>query len=256
MIINTIDDVIATLEAIIRESETNNSTQGYFAALYLKVTRQVKAGIIAGEFQDNARMERLDVIFAKRYIDAYFAHQQGEAISQSWQAAFALNEDYWPIVLQHLLIGMNAHINLDLGIASAEVMKGQDIHQLHTDFSRINTILSGLVNQVQQELAAIWPTLHWILRKTNKIDKFLTDFSMEVARNGAWKFATKQALTPSDQWAITMEERDTKVACNSKLLSQPRWIISLALKIIRLGERGTVLQKIRGLNTQQLPKQV
>ena len=142
MTINTIDDVIATLEFIIQESETNNSTQGYFAALYLKVTRQVKAGIIAGDFQDNARMERLDVTFAKRYIDAYFNHQQGKPISRSWQAAFVLSEGFWPIVLQHLLSGMNAHINLDLGIASAEVMKGQDIQLLHHDFNQINTILS------------------------------------------------------------------------------------------------------------------
>ncbi len=249
MTINTIDDVIATLEFIIRESETNNSTQGYFAALYLKVTRQVKAGITAGDFQDNARMEQLDITFAKRYIDAYFAHQQGKVISQSWQAAFALTDGYWPIVLQHLLSGMNAHINLDLGIASAEVMKGQDIQQLHHDFNRINTILAGLVNQVQQELAAIWPKLHWVLRKTNGIDKFLTDFSMEIARDGAWRFATKLAHTPADQWATAIPERDAKVTCKSALISQPGWFISFALKIIRLGERGTIPQKIRGLNT-------
>jgi hypothetical protein len=249
MPINTIDDVIATLEFIIQESETNNSTHGYFAALYLKVTRQVKAGIIAGDFQDNKRMEQLDVTFAKRYIDAYFAHQQGLPVSQSWQAAFALAEDYWPIVLQHLLSGMNAHINLDLGIASAEVMKGQDIQQLHPDFNRINTILAGLVNQVQQELAAIWPTLHWILRKTKRINKFLTDFSMEVARDGAWRFATNLALTPEDEWTAAIHGRDTKVGKNSLLISQPGKVISLALKIIRLGERGTTLEKIRGLNT-------
>ncbi|MGH1433067.1 MAG: DUF5995 family protein [Lewinella sp.] len=249
MTINTIDDVIATLELIIQESETNDSTQGYFAALYLKVTRQVKAGIIAGDFQDNARMEQLDVTFAKRYIDAYFAHQQGKAISQSWQAAFAMADRYWPIVIQHLLSGMNAHINLDLGIASAEVMKGQDIQGLHTDFNRINTILAGLVNQVQQELAAIWPTLHWILRKTNRINKFLTDFSMEAARDGAWRFASTLAHTPNDQWTASIQDRDARVARNGNLISQPGWIISLALKIIRLGERGTIRQKIQGLNS-------
>lgn len=249
MTINTIDDVIATLEFIIQESETNNSTHGYFAALYLKVTRQVKAGIIAGAFQDNARMERLDVTFAKRYIDAYFDHQQGKPISRSWQAAFVLSEGYWPIVLQHLLSGMNAHINLDLGIASAEVMKGQDIQQLHHDFNQINTILSKLVNQVQQELATIWPRLHWILRKTNRINKFLTDFSMEIARDGAWRFATNLALTPDDQWTTAVQKRDAKVGKNSTLISQPGRVISLALCLIRLGERGTTLEKIRGLNT-------
>lgn len=248
MTINTIDDVIATLEFIIQESETNNSTQGYFAALYLKVTRQVKAGIIAGDFQDNGRMEQLDVIFAKRYIDAYFDHQQGKTISQSWQAAFLLAEDYWAVVLQHLLSGMNAHISLDLGIAAAEVMKGQDIQQLHGDFKQINTLLAGLVDQVQQELAVIWPKLHWILRKTKRTNKFLTDFSMEVARDGAWRFAQKLAQTPDERWLTEMENRDDRVARNNKLIIQPGWLMSLALKVIRLGERGTIQQKIQGLN--------
>jgi hypothetical protein len=215
----------------------------------LKVTRQVKAGIIAGAFQDNARMEQLDVTFAKRYIDAYFAHQQGKVINQSWQSAFTLAENYWPVVLQHLLSGMNAHINLDLGVAAAEVMKGQDIQLLHTDFNRINTILAGLVNQVQQELAVIWPTLHWLLRRTNRINKFLTDFSMEVARDGAWRFAKNLSRTSADQWTTAIQERDARVAKKSALISQPGWVISLVLKIIRLGERGTIRQKIQGLNT-------
>jgi hypothetical protein len=249
MTINTIDDVIATLESIIRESEANHSTHGYFAALYLKVTREVKAGIIAGDFQNNDRMEQLDVLFAKRYIDAYFAHQQGQAISKSWQAAFVLVEDYWPVVLQHLLSGMNAHINLDLGIAAAEIMKGQDIQPLQADFNQINTLLAGLVDQVQQELAAIWPTLHWLLRKTNRINKFLTDFSMETARDGAWRFATNLAQTPGDDWTRAIEDRDIRVTNNHKLIVPPGRFISLALKVIRLGERGTVQQKIQGLNS-------
>ncbi|WP_408024472.1 DUF5995 family protein [Tenacibaculum sediminilitoris] len=34
------------------------------------------------------------------------------------------------MVLQHLLIGMNAHINFDLVIVAAEVSKGQNIQNL------------------------------------------------------------------------------------------------------------------------------
>lgn len=248
MPINTIDDVIATLEAIILESEANNSTLGYFAALYLKVTRKVKAGILAGDFEDGPRMERLDVTFAKRYIDAYYAHQRGEATTQSWQEAFTLAEGYWPIVLQHLLSGMNAHINLDLGIASAEVMQDKNIQDLHGDFNRINTILAALVNEVQQELAAIWPRLHWILRKTKSVDKFLTDFSMETARDGAWRFALSLAAISPDQLPQAIHQRDSKIAEVACLISDPGWLISLAFKFIRLGERGSIIEKIKQLN--------
>ena len=110
----TIDEVIVILDTIISTSEKNQDPLGYFAVLYRKVTLKVKEGIAEGFFDDNPRMERFDVVFANRYIEAYMAYQNKEAITHSWERAFALSKKYWPIVLQHLLIGMNAHINLCL----------------------------------------------------------------------------------------------------------------------------------------------
>lgn len=251
--LETIDDVIATLEEYIADNEAKQSTLGYFPALYLKVTRQVKKGIAEGFFEDGDRMERLDVLFASRYIHAYDDFQATGPVTQSWDEAFVLAEDYWPIVLQHLLMGMNAHINLDLGIAAAEVMEGKNINDLHTDFNRINEILSQLVGEVQEELADIWPRLHWILRKTGRIDDHLVDFSMEIARDGAWRFAQSLAAAPNADWPELIAQRDAKVAKYGQLIQNPGWLISLALKLIRLGERGTVAQKIRTLDNRTAP---
>lgn len=71
--INSINEVINELEKIISESEKTNNPLGYFAVLYRKVTIKVKEGIEYNLFDDSPRMEKLDVIFAKRYIDAYYA---------------------------------------------------------------------------------------------------------------------------------------------------------------------------------------
>ncbi len=222
--INTIDEVINELEEIISECEKSNNPLGYFAALYQKVTIKVKEGIESNFFDDGSRMEKLDVIFAKRYIDAYYAWQKGEAVTKSWQKAFEISNNYWPIVLQHLLIGMNAHINLDLGIAATEVSKNKNIDDLQDDFNRINDILSSLVNEVQNNLSEIWPTLKKILQKTNKADDFLVDFSMKLARDGAWKFAKKTVL-----------------------ITNPGFVANLIFKIVRLGEKGTVSTRIKQL---------
>ena len=102
--INTIDEVISALQIIIAESEKNSDTMGYFAALYKKVTIKVKEGIASGYFDDGSRMEQLDVVFAKRHLEAYFTFQNGEPVTLSWQKAFELSARYRPIVLQHLLI--------------------------------------------------------------------------------------------------------------------------------------------------------
>ena len=82
-------------------------------------------------------MEKLDVIFANRYIKAYYQYQTQQPTSKSWEAAFVEADNYWIIVLQHLLLGMNAHINLDLGIAAAQISPKDEIHSLQNDFNTI-----------------------------------------------------------------------------------------------------------------------
>lgn len=98
---------------------TGESRLGYFAALYRRVTMAVKQGVADNIFQDGARMERLDVIFANRYLDALQEFRNGQPTTMSWRAAFQAAAHWYPLVLQQLLVGMNAHINLDLGVAAA-----------------------------------------------------------------------------------------------------------------------------------------
>lgn len=239
-----IDEVISILEGIIEETKQSQNTMGYFAALYQKVTCKVKEGIEQGIFEDNERMERLDVIFANRYLKAYSLFSQNKTPDQSWSAAFVVHDDYWLIVLQHLLLGMNAHINLDLGIAAAEISKGQPIENLKNDFDKINEILASLVKEVENELSTIWPTLKKVLKWTKKLDTFLINFSMELARDGAWKFAVLLSETQEDNWKNTINDRDLSVTKKASIVTKPGWIVSLIFKIIRIGEKGSIQDKI------------
>ncbi|WP_109434547.1 DUF5995 family protein [Aquimarina sp. AU119] len=246
--VHTINDVIITLGNIILESKTNNNPLGYFATLYRKVTIKVKEGIDNDFFDDGPRMEKLDVIFANRYLDAYFTFQENKTVTKSWEKAFNLSNKYWPIVLQHLLIGINAHINLDLGIAAAEVAKGEDIENLKGDFDKINEVLSSLVKEVENDLAEIWPTLKKILKWTRKVDDFLVDFSMKLARDGAWEFAKELSSSPGNMITELIRERDVKVAEKARIVIKPGFIVQMVLMIVRLGERGTIRDKINDLN--------
>jgi len=245
--LKTIDDVISRLEEIIQESKKTNSTCGYFASLYQKVTIKVKEGIDCEFFEDGKRMEQLDIIFAKRYLDAYSAWQRKEEVAESWKIAFEKSDEYWPIVLQHLLLGMNAHINLDLGIAAAEVAKNQNIKDLENDFNKINELLASLVNDVQDRLANIWPLLRKILKMASSVDDFLVDFSMELARDGAWKFATEIAGKTKTELTEPIQKRDLKVANKAQIITKPGFTANLIFKVIRLRERGSVSEKIKKL---------
>jgi hypothetical protein len=242
--ISTIDGVIETLEFIIQYSEKNNDPSGYFAALYQKVTIRVKEEIDNNYFDDGPRMEQLDVLFANRYINAWVAHKAGTPISACWAMAFQLATDYWPIVLQHLLLGMNAHINFDLGISAAEVSRGKKLDDLHDDFNRINEILSSLVHEVQDKLSVVWPALKHILKWTGKIDDYLVDFSMKLARDGAWNYAIEVTGTREEELEACLTRRDERVAKKISVIMQPGMIASAVLLLVRLTERGSVADKI------------
>jgi len=239
-----IDEVIDFLNQIINENKEQQNTLGYFAALYLKVTKKVKEGIKDNYFENGPRMERLDVIFANRYLEAYTQYKENQPASQCWEVAFKAHDRYWLIVLQHLLLGMNAHINLDLGIAAATVSEGEDIQDLKKDFDKINTILADLVGDVEAELSQIWPTLKKILKFTKKLDTFLINFSMEIARNSAWSFAVQLSEQEQPAWPQTIDDKDAKVAKFADKISSPDLLVNLLFKIIRLGECGTVRKKI------------
>jgi hypothetical protein len=245
----TINEVISALDQIILESEKDKDPAGYFAALYRKVTIKVKEGIAAGFFDDGPRMEQLDVFFANRYLVAYQANRRKDPITESWQKAFSISGQYWPIVLQHLLMGMNAHINLDLGIAAVEVSKGKNLFDLENDFDRINEILSSLVHEVEGNLSAVWPALKFVLKWTGEIDDYLVDFSMKLARDGAWAFARKLSEVPAEEKTTMIALRDMKVAAKVNVILKPGIVAKIALRIIRLTERGLVVEKIRKLNS-------
>jgi len=115
-----IDEVLTELNHIISEAAEQRRRLGYFVALYRDVTARVDAAIEGGEFQDDARMVRLDVAFAQRYLDALKARGTEAGPPHAWARTFQAAERWRPLILQHLLLGINAHVNLDLGIAAAE----------------------------------------------------------------------------------------------------------------------------------------
>jgi hypothetical protein len=249
MLPETIEEVIIQLDQIIVDSIENKSRLGYFAALYKRVTVAVRDKIKEGYFEDNPRMERLDVIFANRYLDAYYCYQHKKSVTVSWQLAFDVAVTWKPLVLQHLLLGMNAHISLDLGIAAATVSPGASLQSLHEDFNRINTVLAELINTVQNELTEIWLILKPVIWLGGKLEEELVVFSIDIAREAAWQEALKYTSLQSTEARNTfIVARDQDVARFGSKLYHPGLALSSLIAILRLFETGSVRGKIESLN--------
>ncbi len=210
----TIEDVIAVMDGIIEAAILHPNRLGYFASLYRAVTVVVKERCDAADlFDDNDRMRRLDIVFANRYFDAFFAEHDGGSCTGAWKAAFDNAPDRRMLILQHLLLGVNAHIALDLGIAAATIAREYDglTQSLEDDFTRLNHLLGSMVDMVQQDIGELSPLIKYADRLTWRVDEAFVSFSINIARNKAWAFARSLVELPAADWNQAITARDAKV---------------------------------------------
>lgn len=241
----TIDEVIERLTLIVEDAKAKPSRLGYFAVLYREVTIAVKQRIDRGDyFDDNARMEKFDVNFANRYLAAYDTMQSGFKPTRCWDYAFQVTPQWWPITLQHLLLGINAHINLDLGIAALETVGSQGLQALHADFNRINDLLADLVGDVKEKLASVWPPLRFLNQYLGDVETGVINFSMAKARDAAWSLALELAALDQSGRDQAIARRDDETLALGHAIRNPGFVLGLVIKAVRLGERGSISQII------------
>ncbi len=248
---HNIEEVIHRLDEIIQHSIDKKSALGFFPALYVVVTEKIKEGIDKGNvFEDNDRMERLDVIFANRYLEAFHLYRNGGKPTRPWQYAFEITTRFsFSIILQELLAGMNAHINFDLGIATAQVAPGDQLPGLHNDFMTINQILGSLTGEIQQEINLLSPRIGLIDRWLKSADDAIINFSLRKARDEAWEFAQDLAKRPEDEWEEELSDKIEDISELSEKLIRPGFLPSLLIWWIKRKESKDVPAIIEGIRT-------
>jgi hypothetical protein len=246
---NNIDDVLRILDGIIAGCKAKSDPLGYFPALYRQVTLTVKQGIASGYFDDGPRMDRFDALFASRYFAAYDAWTSGGQPTRSWQVAFQGMRSGRLIILQDLLLGINAHINLDLGVVAGETFQGAALQGFHDDFDKINQILSTLLPKVEATVCDFSPLLGLLAKIGGQDAIKALDFSMDAARDDSWMHATLLSLLPPAAWPMAVQTIDGKVAFLGKVVAQPAGLVRQAVQMIRDTESKDVPAIIDALNS-------
>ncbi|RZK18560.1 MAG: hypothetical protein EOO86_09860 [Pedobacter sp.] len=176
----------------------------------------------------------------------YFCNAQNTPLTTSWKSAFKATQQPYTVI-QHLLMGMNAHINLDLGIAAAETSKGIGIQTIKKDFDLINNIIGSLINTVQKDLEEICAPMKLVKYVDNRSKESVINFSITTARNTAWANAVSlSAVVPNryDHYINTLDSNINLVA--SKIIN-PNFSQSLILRTVRAFEPKDVGEIIKYL---------
>ena len=244
MTANNIDEVLDRLDTIIGEAKTRPSRLGFFPAVYRPVTFRVKQGIETDYFDDATRMDAYTTQFANRYLMVLEANQNGQDLPRSWKIAFETANKASAVIVQHILLGMNAHINYDLSVVTAEIGADSSLPDLEADYNRINDILASVLDEVQAKIGQVSPLFDVLDRVGGNTDEMVINFSLKKARQKAWKKATLLVQLPSFLWQPTINILDSDVALLGRLVAEPGGILSKALELVRWSEEDNISEII------------
>jgi hypothetical protein len=210
---------------------------GLFAIMYAGVTSEVRRCCTDGTFGEPARMERFVAAFAGRYLSAHDAWRDGRPTTRSWVTAFDTATRWRPVVLQHLLLGVNAHINLDLGIVAADLAGGPaGLPALRPDFEAVNDVLASMVDTSQAAMGSVSPWFGVADRLGARNDEAVIRFSLRRARTQAWAFAQRLAALVAAERPAEIERVDVAVDALARRILHPGAVITTGLFAARLRE--------------------
>jgi hypothetical protein len=247
------DATTQALERIVERCAAAGDRAGYFPAMYLAVTHTVRDRAEAGRFEDPERMERFVAHFAARYLDADAAWAAGDPVPAAWRVAFEASSRWRPVIVQHLLLGINAHINLDLGVTAAEIGGAGPLEAIRADFDAVNDVLAELVDGSQAALNEVSPWLEWCDRVGGGGDEAIINFSLRRARAQAWAVAVRLAPLTGPERAAAIRDVDAAAARVGAAIAHPGVWASTVLLAVRVRERADPAQVIRLLAAARPP---
>jgi hypothetical protein len=205
---------------------------GYFPAMYARVTAEIAESIDAGTFDDGDRMDNFATVFATRYTAAFrkLIPRPG-----CWQASWDVAGDARLLIVQHLLLGINAHVNFDLPRAVVAIARDTgDLASVRDDFDAVNDVLAATSVGVLQDLDRV---SRWVSEAAAIGGDRVFRFSLRVARDRAWSAAERLYRLDGPAEHAYLAELDRLVSVLAYLSTHPKFPGSVLVPVARRFEQ-------------------
>jgi uncharacterized protein DUF5995 len=192
----TLDDVVAGLAALELQFQQRHDRRAVFLTLYGVVSAQMREHVARRAFLDNDWVHAYAVAFANLYREALASYEAREIdrVPKAWRLAFDLAIAGTGLVLQDMLLGVNAHVNNDLPLALSTISIDPDRESRYRDHTAVNAVLGSVTERATQRIAAAYaPGLTQLDDCAGQIDEMLSGFSLDIARESAWEGAVALA---------------------------------------------------------------
>ncbi len=188
--------VLIRMQGLIEKWEGVSDRRRFFLSCYRMMTANMLAAIENREFDDPVWVERLLSHFADYYFVSLEAYER-EPVSAClvWQLAHNLTRSPNAAALQLLLVGVNAHINYDLVLALADMLRDDwdsfneaQRASRYADFCRVNDVIARTIDAVQDQiLEPAMPVMNWIDVLMGPVDELIISRLINGWRENVWR---------------------------------------------------------------------
>lgn len=192
--------VYLRMTTLVDQWEAAHDRRAIFLGCYRLMTHNMLDAIEAGRFHDGDWVRRLLQRFADYYFVALDRFEQNEADTPPmWKLAFDATRDEKVMTLQHLLLGVNAHINHDLVFSLYDLLEAEwaadtptQRDQRHADHELVNRIIGETVDAVQdQVIDRHSPWFEFIDKVLGPVDEWMTSHLISHWREEVWDHAVR-----------------------------------------------------------------
>jgi hypothetical protein len=238
----SMDDIINGLTALEQAFRESEDRRGVFVTAYVLITQETKRRIEGQQFEDGAWVTRFAVSFANRYRVALVHYENNELnlVSKSWIASFDTSSQGSGLVIQDLILGINAHVNHDLPVALNDVSIDPDRELRHRDYTAVNDALTTAITPVRAQIEKLYaPGLGLFDPLLDPLENELTSFSFEKAREHAWAEGVALANAQNEQERDDrLESIDEQSGVLAQLILAPTAENPLLLTLLRQVEQA------------------
>ncbi len=266
----SVADVHAWLTTLEQQLLAARDRRGVFVTAYLTITKAVAAQCDADGFRDVPWVRSYLVAFGTLYRDAL--HRDATArrsdapaeirrVPKAWRVAFDAASARRGWVIQHLMLGVNAHINHDLALALLMAGIDGDRATCYADHTAVNQVLERATLALKTEVSLKWaPLLERLDQAAGTLDDDVTVFSIAKARDHAWAMAVAMDATRGTPGEPLLRAAlDEQAAVVARLILAPpaeTTVITRSRRLLeRLDQAARVAERVAGFDGWRGPRQ-
>jgi hypothetical protein len=209
------------MTALIDQWEAAHDRRAIFLGCYRLMTNNMLDAIEAARFHDGVWVSHLLERFAAYYFAALDRFEQDEPNTPPvWKLAFDATRDEDVMTLQHLLLGVNAHINFDLIFSIYDLLQAEwaaatpeQREARHADHEMVNRIIGETTDAVQDQVVEQFsPWTEWLDKLLGPMDEWLTSRLISHWREEVWDTAVRYLEAADDDTRAELRQQIERAA--------------------------------------------